>query len=96
MVFVAETGLSLGADDAPVIIWAVGWWGGNSETDPKRVGFVFLGTCSITRQKDVTRALESLSDGVCSYSFWLETKTTSEKGGGAYAKPEPASLFAGS
>jgi len=46
-------------------------------------------------QKDVTKALESLSDPICSYSFWLEMKTTSEKGGGAYAKPGPASLFAG-
>jgi hypothetical protein len=47
-------------------------------------------------QKDVTKALESLSDRICSYSSWLEMKTTSEKGGGAYAKPGPASLFAGS
>jgi hypothetical protein len=46
-------------------------------------------------QKDVTKALESLSDRICSYSFWLGMKTTSEKGGGAYAKPGPASLFAG-
>jgi hypothetical protein len=37
-----------------------------------------------------------LSDRICSCSFWLEAKTTSEKGGGAYVKPRPASSFAGS
>jgi hypothetical protein len=41
-------------------------------------------------------ALESLSGCTCSYSFWLETKRALEKGGGAYAKLGPVSLFAGS
>jgi len=30
---------------------------------------VFLGTYSVTEQKDVTRTMESLSDGGYSYSF---------------------------
>jgi len=46
-------------------------------------------------RKDVTKGLESLSDCVCSYSFWLEMETTSVKGGGAYGKGGASCLVAG-
>jgi len=65
---------------------------------PTHAGSVlhFLGCVFYITRKDVTKAPESMSGRIRSYSFWLETKTTSEKGGGAYVKRGPASLFAGS